>query len=178
LDTDIVKTAILVALTTVYIPAYLEAATSTECDSSEKIIFRCSISAKIALVCESKSLNNNFRYRYESPSGLGINFPAIGAYSRDVRLASHPTPGGSVSYIHFSNKGYDYYLIDDSSKNSDGSFSPFSKLVVLKGRKIVNHSICENDDAGISQDAYSNLSMEAYALPMLKSSRMDSISPR
>jgi hypothetical protein len=136
--------------------------TLLQCDSSEKVIFQCQVKAKRALLCGSSEYIS-YRYKYGSSKKIELQLPAtIGASPNYFRLASHPTPGGSVSYIHFSNQGYDYYLLDDSSKNVDGSFSPSSKLIVFKGKRIVTNSICENDDSGIQQDAYVNMPKEAF----------------
>lgn len=159
--------------------AYAKEVIPIGCNSSERVIFQCQIGAKRALLCKSRDARNGYRYKYGSAKKIELRLPtATGASISYFRLASHPTPGGSVSYIHFSNQGYDYYLIDDSSKNLDGSFSPVSKLVVVKGENIVKQSICENDDAGISQDAYIGLPREAYVLPPLEPYKTDSQSPR
>jgi hypothetical protein len=139
-----------------------------QCNSHESSIFDCRIQAKQALLCASNTSDLSYRYQYGSIKGLEFTFPTMFDKSKfQFRLASIPTPNGNVSYIHFSNYGYEYYLVDDSSKNSDGSFSPVSRVVVLKNMNVVKNSICENDDSGIAQSAYSDLPRETFFLPQL-----------
>jgi hypothetical protein len=83
-----------------------------------------------------------------------------------------------VSYVHFTNKDYEYYLLDKSSKAPDGNFSPFSELVVFKDKEILYRSICENDDSGINQDAYDKMPREPYAFATLEPLQLSNASPR
>ncbi|MGX6998918.1 hypothetical protein [Caballeronia sp. KNU42] len=149
-----------------------------ECIPSEKVIFQCQIKAKLAILCESRGERIAYRYKYGSSKKVELRLPAVaGSSTNYFRLAAHPTPGGSISYIHFSNRGYDYYLLDDSSKIEDESFSPVSKLIVFKGKNIVNSSICENDSSGIDEDAYDRMPREPYS-PTLKLLETHNASPR
>jgi len=137
-----------------------------KCSLSEKVIFECKINTKRALLCGSYGERVQYYYRFGSPQKTELELPnSADESSNFFRLASHPTPGGNVSYIHFSNNGYEYYFLDDSSKLADKSFSPISQLVIFRGFKKIKSLICENDDSGINEDAYINMSRELYMYP-------------
>jgi hypothetical protein len=130
------------------------------CLAGEKMLLNCVTKSKLASVCASGDATNSggyAKYRFGTPEKIELEFPKQESPpSSSFLLRVIPRPGGGNTKLSFTNQEYSYRIEESSGypAGDNAGFESTTNIIISKKNKTVKKISCENEDSGLSAEAY------------------------